>query len=247
MIEGSVFLLEVIAAMFRTMLSGCILGGVLGGCAPEGAGPAYVSFNVKLDAECVARPEPDVVHPQGVFDVAAYEFGCASSYDVNLIVNSNLRRNFDEAQGRAEPNVLHIHSAEVWLTTISDQPLAFPGELPNPFLVTSNTTIDPSPGSGEPVAAIASVEAIPAAYRDYLGDFTGGMIRAKIQLFGTTTGDVDIETPVFTYPIEICEGCLLLAEASLPEDKTVDEILAGECDEAPHLGVDGRQCIIYGE
>lgn len=233
--------------MHRTALSGCVLSVVLTACAPEGAGPAFISFNAEPDAMCVARADTDVAIPQGLFDIDAYKHdGCARSYVVNLVVNSNLRQNFNDEIGRVEPNILQIHSAEVKLTTIMDETIVFPldenTKLPNPFLVTTNNTIEASSGGGVTTKGIATVEAIPAAYRKYLAgeDFVGSLIRARIQVFGRTTGDLDIETAAFTYPIEICSKCLSMNIKEIPDEMTIDDIIGGKCKIG---GVDGRMCV----
>lgn len=226
----------------RTRFVGAALGSLFCACAPEGSGSAFVSFNIKLDEMCVASSSAEEFLPQGVFDIhAAAVPGCMRAYRVNLRVHSNLRENADEAVGRTEPNFLQIHSAEVKLTTIQDQTIVFESDppLPNPFLVTSNTTLEPRSGTMA-TESIASLEAIPAAYAPYLSDFVDGLIRAKIQLFGTTTGDVDVETLPFTYPIEICDGCLTRCIEDFDADVTVDDVNMGECKIG---GVDGRVCV----
>lgn len=223
------------------------MGVVLTACAPEGAGSAFISFNAEPDEECVASPDTEIAIPQGLFDTSGRKHaGCARSYRVNLVVNSNLKQNFDDATGRAEPNILQIHSAEVKLTTIMDETIAFTDRktgkklLPNPFLVTTNNTIKASTGGGATTSGIATVEVIPAAYTSFVEDFSGSLIRAKIQIFGTTLGDLDIETAVFTYPIEICEGCLILDVKDIPDTMTIDDIIGGECEIG---GLDGRVCV----
>lgn len=240
--------------MHRTALSGCVVGLVLTACAPEGSGSAFVSFNVPLDSMCQASPDGEEFIPQGLFDVGQNKpDGCVRSYTVSLLVNSNLQTNFDPSVGRSEPNVLQFHSAEVKLTTINDETIEFATAadepaLPNPFLVTCNTTLFPSQAAGMATQGIASVEAIPAAYAPFLRTaFTkggiNGTIRAEIQIFGTTTGDVDVQTAPFTYPIEICNGCLTTCLQDIPEDMTVSDIVGDHCAIG---GQDNRVCIENG-
>ncbi len=236
--------------MHRTVrLTFVAIVSLLGACAPEGSGVAFVSVNVARDGDCLPDSAADLFLPQGMFDITAAESGCARSYVVNLLVNSFLRANSDGAIGRAEPNVLLLHSAEVKLTTIDDRLLLFEKTdppLPNPFTVIANNAVFPSV-SGEASTAIATVEAIPAAYALGLGEFAGSdqfdgsLIRATIQIFGTTNGGVDIDLAPFVYPIEICKGCLTLRLCDIEAGgMTVDQVLEGKCTIG---GVDGRFCI----
>ena len=92
-------------------------------CAPEGP-TAFVTFNVPPSNDCVYMPSQsgDLFIPRGLFDIS--EGGrsdsdyCARSYNMNLQVNSFLRSSQDEGLGRAEPNILQLHSAEVTLMTL---------------------------------------------------------------------------------------------------------------------------------
>lgn len=219
------------------------------GCAPEGP-TAFITFNIPPDSACVFSPSADKFIPQGLYDIseggAPGSTRCASSYFVNLLVNSYLRSNQDMDLGRAEPNVLQLHSAEVRLTTVDKRTIVFSAAdppLPNPFLVTTANSLFPSEGM-EPSTGIASIEAIPVAYAPFLTDFIDGKIQAEIQIFGRTTGDVDIELAPFVYPIEICDGCLTMCLKAItaPESGlTLEDVIGPDCDD--NAGADGRVCI----
>jgi hypothetical protein len=170
-----------------------------------------------------------------------------------LRINSSLRAGNDPDLGRAEPNFLRVHSAEVKIMNLQKQPILFEDEeevLPNPFLVTTGGIIEPAGSSAEPASGLAHVEVIPIAYAPYLGDFVNDQVLAEIQLFGTTTGDVDVDFQPFTYPIEICDGCLTVCKSQLsPTNTAVDamtreELADGDCDD--NAGADGRYCVDPG-
>jgi hypothetical protein len=167
---------------------------------------------------------------------------------VHLLVNSFLKPNADTMLGRAEPNILQLHSAEVKLMTLDRQILTFEQPepdppLPNPFLVTTNNSLFPAVGS-TPSSGIAAVEVIPTAYATYLSDWIGDQILAEIQIQGTTTGDVDVEFKPFDYPIEICDGCLTMCFSKIPSGVTREDLAGDECDD--NSGQDGRLCIDPG-
>jgi hypothetical protein len=225
----------------------------LGACAPEGPS-AFVTFNLKPDSNCVySSGSSNVFFPIGRYDIAQNGNGvgdaCAHPYVVHLLVNSYLRPNSDMTLGRAEPNILQLHSAEVRLMSIDKKTLAFgePGSksaLPNPFLVITNNSLFPAQGN-TPSTGIAGLEAIPVAYAPYLTKFKGRQILADIQIFGTTTGDVDVDFKPFVYPIEICDGCNTVCQGKIEAaKKTREDVVGDHCDD--NSGNDDRVCIDSG-
>jgi len=176
---------------------------------------------------------------------------CANrSYFVHLQINSYLRPNSDATLGRAEPNILQIDRAEVLLTDIRRNKIVF-GEgadaLANPFLVTTNNSLPPASGD-EASTGVATVEAIPSAYGSFFNNkmFLNQQILAEIQIFGTTTGDIDVDFKPFVYPIEICSGCLVrcLNRDILAMSMERDDLVGDGCDD--DSGADGRYCIDPG-
>jgi hypothetical protein len=239
-------------AMRRSLprLSLVIAPLVMTACAPEGPS-GFVTNHLHPDEECVLSNEPgsNASVPQGLYDIATgfngREGTCDAPYMMYLFVNSFLRPNSDQGIGRAEPNVLQLHSAEVRLMDITRQTIAFDrfeDVLPNPFLVTTNASLFPTDGN-EPSTAVASVEAIPTAYADQLDMFAGQQILAEIQIFGTTTGDVDVDLKPFVYTIRICDGCLTDCLACYIDSELSDEEIFGEGVCRDNSGADGRKCL----
>lgn len=112
--------------------------------------------------------------------------------------------------------------------------------LPNPFLVTTNNSIFTSDGQS-PALGIAAVEAIPVAYAEQLDLFDGSQILAQVQIFGTTTGDIEIDFKPFLYPINICDGCLVKCQTELDEaGLSRDDFVGSQCDD--NAGADARYC-----
>jgi hypothetical protein len=140
-----------------------------------------------------------------------------------------------------------LHSAEVKLKTIDGETLDFGASLPNPFTTTTANSIEPT-NSSDPSVGVAVVEAIPEPYSRFLSQLVGATIIAEVQIFGTTTGDVDIEMRPFNYPIKICDGCLTMCQFDdiLNRMLTVDDILMGDCPARAISGQDGRVCIDPG-
>jgi len=225
----------------------------LSACAPEGPS-AFVTFNVPPNGSCVVSPDTgnNVFRPFGLYDISPSGNGagksgfCERSYVLNLLVNSYLRSNSDETLGRAEPNILQINGAEVELMSLDKATISFEDSdgnvlLPNPFLVTTNNSLFPSKGD-QPSVGIAAVEAIPVTYASFLAEFVGDQILAKVSIYGTTTGDVDVDFKPFIYPINICDGCLSVCARVLGmSDLTPEDVYGDECPD--NAGADGRACI----
>jgi hypothetical protein len=220
----------------------------LAACAEEGP-TAYVSVNVPPDGECVTSPTSEVFLPRGTYDISPGADGaCANPYVLNLVVNSNLRQNQRASTGRAEPNVLQLHSAEVRLMDVEKNTLELVrtagGEttvLPNPFRVTTGNSLPPTQGTdSEPTRGLASLEAIPLDYAPFLEAYAGGQILAEVQVFGTTLGDVDVDVKPFVYPIRICDGCLTRCLGDIPVD-VLPDVYGDLC--ADNVAADGRICV----
>lgn len=225
---------------------------VLTACAPEGPS-GFVTGHLRPDEECIVSGESgsNELEPQGLYDVSSGFNGeqgtCSNPYKLNLLVNSFLRPNNDVGLGRAEPNVLQLHSAEVRLMDIARTTLDFDQlvdegvVLPNPFLVTTNASLFPTDGD-EPSTAVAFVEVIPTAYAEQLTGFDGKQILAEVQIFGTTTGDVDVDLKPFVYTIQICDGCLTLCGGCYNIETSPDDIYGeGVCQD--NASADGRACV----
>jgi hypothetical protein len=169
---------------------------------------------------------------------------CQKSYYLHLLVNSNLKANANPATGRAEPNVLQITEAEVELIDIEQQAtISFDAKadpLPNPFRVKVNNSLPPTTSS-EPQKGVVAVETIPAGYDSQLRDYIDKQILAEVQIFGTTTGDIDIDFKTFSFPIHICEGCMTVCAGDLDDGASQEEIYGNKCPD--NGGADGRVCV----
>jgi len=220
--------------------------GLLSACAPEPP-TAIIGGVVPPDSSCLVPSDSDTVLPHGSYDISpgggGFKF-CKRSYFAFLKVLSYLRSTVDIGLGRPETNVLQLNSAEVRLMNLQRAQLVFEGSdpmLPNPFQVTANSTVQP--GDGETASeAVVPVEVIPAAYASGLTKLVGSKVLAEIKVFGTTTGDIDIDFKPYVFPIDICDGCLTRCEGDLAgSNVTLEDLIGDRCDD--NAGADGRVCI----
>lgn len=161
-----------------------------------------------------------IVTPTGFIDV-----GVATSYVVYPLIGNQMLSKGDPRQSKAEPNRVQIQGAEIELVEPTGAPLAGIGGLPNPYTVIASGTLDPATAS-EAVYNWTAVEVMPAAfiqaYRRTLsasGIGTSRTVHARIKVFGKTLGQTEVETGVFTYPINVCYGCSVVVPAEAVDAK----------------------------
>jgi hypothetical protein len=142
-----------------------------------------------------------------------------------------LVRRIEETEAREDDDdPLLIVGAEVRLTTLAGDTLAFDERTPNPFMVVSDATLEPL--DGEPQDAIARVDAISTVHAAQLSAFVDQRIIAEARLFGATLRNGRFTVRPFSYPIELCEGCLTRCRSGTTTQ------------ECPGLaGADGTTCI----
>ena len=215
--------------------------GLSTACAPDGSS-AYVSRNVPLNASC-DPVEGGVGIATGVWDVGSGSSptSCIHSYEMSLIINSNLKANARQATGRAEPNVLLITHADVRLMDSSESTLDFAdAAYPNPYRVQTAASLDPT-SSDQPQTGLVQIEAIPKVYAKKFGSQYDGMnLLVEVQLAGTTTGDVDVEFRPFQMPLIICKGCMSYCRNKL-DAAMISGLTADRCTD--NAAQDNRVCI----
>lgn len=225
--------------------------GLAVGCAPEGSS-AYVSMNVPVSGDCTPG-DGDVGIATGLYDVLSNgtdKTNCIRPYLMSLFVNSRLKANSQVSTGRAEPNVLQITHADIRLMDKDQATLSFKAKdgsddatRPNPYRVHTAFSIAPTTNE-EAATGVAQIEAIPSVYAEKLRGYADDSILVEVQLFGTTTGDVDVDFRPFVYPLSICSDCLSTCanDPRWAEDMGgLTELNANQCnDNRPQ---DGRVCI----
>ena len=192
----------------------CLLALV--GCVDDNVS-VFISGNLAPMIEettCAYDPGSTVFLSQGKLDVA---FG--GSYSVNPLINNQLQRR--GVSGRAETNGIQLTRAEVTLEGLDGLPVDF-GGLPNPFSVPTSVYIPPASSPEAPGTAAGTIVVMPTDYTLSLPIAAGSTttITAAVRLVGRTLGDIDIETGEWIFPIEVCNGCLLVCDIG-PEDEPV--------------------------
>jgi hypothetical protein len=202
---------------------------------------AFVDVNLALTGDCevdLGNGDPASHLPSGLYDISGGSGYCERDYETRLRIHSFHAANMDD--DRRTEIILQVHSAEVTLRAQDGEALDFGDRaLPNPFQQVTGVSLFPS-HTDEPSIASITIQTIPAAYAPRLATFVDLTVVADIQLFSTTTYDVDVDFEPLSYPIQICDGCLTACASTAPGD---DEA-ASECDD--DAGQDGRICYDTG-
>lgn len=181
----------------------CLLALV--GCVDDNVS-VFVSGNLAPmieETSCTYDPGSASQLSQGTLDVS---FG--GTFELHPVIQNQLQQR--GASGRAETNGVRITRAEVTIEGLDGLPVDFAG-LPNPFSVPMTVYIPPAASEDSPGLGTGSITAIPADYTLSLPIAEGSTttVVVAVRLIGNTLGDIDIETGDWTYPVEICNGCLL--------------------------------------
>ncbi|HWA77559.1 MAG TPA: hypothetical protein VG937_34720 [Polyangiaceae bacterium] len=152
---------------------------------------------------CVAKPESGgTLKAFGRVDTSL-----ANGYVAALLVGSQLTQRGSREQLRTETARLTLEGAEITLNDAAGNPLPIGT---NPFTSSGTGFVDPAGGTQPGFGAIF-VEVIPAGIMPDVATALGGggVVQAKIRVFGTTLGGQAIESGDYTFSVEVCNGCLI--------------------------------------
>ncbi len=155
---------------------------------------------------CLAKPERGAtLRAGGTLDTAL-----AGSYRAALLVGSQLTQRGSRERLRTETARLSLEGAEVTLTDAGGALIDLGADTANPFSTLGTGFVDPAGGT-DPGFGVIFVDVVPAAIKDAVTSVThgDGIVVAKIRAYGTTLGGQEIESGEYTFPLRICNGCLI--------------------------------------
>jgi hypothetical protein len=204
---ASKFLPKVILAL----LAVAVASGA-GGCA-ENRSSFFIPFAVAVtgeeDACTIEIGEDTAVITRGTMDLEL-----TSHYVVALAFANQLIPRSVPTQLRTETNIILVEGAEVTVTPIGSGSVDTPSYT-IPFAISVFPDAD---GIGE---SAALVELVPDGVISEPGDYM-----LEVRAFGRTTGGTSLETPIWNYPLHVCnDRCL----AVCPGDPAQVELIVPPC------------------
>ncbi|NOY94310.1 MAG: hypothetical protein GXP55_24290 [Deltaproteobacteria bacterium] len=179
-----------------------VLATALAGCTADNAS-VFIEGDVIPEIQDVGC---DVTVDGTLLTSGVYNIDLAAPYSIfPVYANQLLSRATDI---RADPNGVQIMGAEIELQDQGGTPLDFP-TLPNPFSIPTSTYV-PSGDVGEPGRAVGELQIIPEVYRVSMpAEVRRAVILVSVKVFGRTNGNIDIQSGVWQWPVQLCgDGCL---------------------------------------
>lgn len=167
----------------------------------------YVSGHVSTDEECILNiSNPLLLY--GVLDISL-----SRTYVLHPLYNNQLLDRSSTAPLRVDTNGVIIEGAEVRILNANREEII-------PTYTVPGTVFIPSSGNDGPGQQIGTLIIIPNQVGDQIATIAGdgATVFAAVKAFGTTNGDVAVETDEWLWPIDLCNGCLAQCRAEGEED-----------------------------
>lgn len=185
-----------------------LLVGVMPGCAENQSTlfirQAQVPQSVSGGACKVDNSATASIRMHGTLDVAI-----ASQYVAHLLVGNQMVDRGSREELKVETSRVQLEGSEVYLTDSGGNRIA------GPYTVPGSGFIDPASGSNASFGLLDTVlvdSATTAKLKAELSAQPRGTVRrltAHAKVFGKTLGDIEIESGEWSFPIDVCFGCLV--------------------------------------
>jgi hypothetical protein len=169
---------------------------------------------------CSIPVEPTIYQGQGTLDVSIVRDGLSSAYLVFPLIENNL----PASTGSLDPNQIQLTGFTVDISPIGDVPTAIASTfatLKGSALLHYQVPWAGGVSSGGGMVS-ATVEAFPVALAQQLLQ-SGGLglqpsltVNLTIQALGTTNNGSKMQSDPFSYPVDVCAGCLVANVANVP-------------------------------
>lgn len=192
----------------QAVLGGLVLAASPGiqGCTDEETGLYIDGVMAVVAPQCTVRADPSSIQLLGgLLDVAK-----RSSYVATLLVGNQFTPRGDKQNLRTESMVITITGAVVRLSDAVGAPVA-------EFSVPATGVIQPDEGAEAGFGSV-NVTLIPGAEVENLLDPANDELPAgednlitrvaRVSVFGSTIGGLDVESSEFLFVISVCRGCL---------------------------------------
>lgn len=220
-----------------------------GGCADGDPSLIAVGSPAFQQGECFADPNSSTFLQLGVLDVA---YGTA--YTLPVVVRNNLRARASKTSSGVDDSELQLSNVEVSLA-MDQAPdvLRRVRDEDSAFVSFSATVPSMSLKGGEETGVIIDVisdgasRAFRSAMMDLLPEGARPTIEAELVFHATRPGSGsrlgDIESREYTFPIDLCIGCLPVTCETCPDEQCPpNAVFAGICGNAQDGLLSPAQC-----
>ena len=192
--------------MSRIILMAIMLAVTVAGCDRFPDLTIQVTANLQPDeSNCSVSADQAEVVFRGLYDL-----NVAAPYTMAPRIESYIITNSLETQA-AQGN-MQITSFTLAIKLPDNTVPELPGGLPNPYQVSTSAVIPPSPAIGGVSVGVAAAPVIPASYQGALAAIANqsgfDSIILDVRANGTTAGGFTQQSGAFSWPIELCNGCL---------------------------------------
>lgn len=172
-------------------------------CADNRASLFIRQVALPTDDKCSYNDDPESAQmgSPGLLDVALAE-ASGLDYSLVLLVSNQMVRRADATKLRSESDIVNLTFADVRLETLE-------GAIIDEFQVPVAGVVDPSSGT-ESGFGLANVPLVPLGTVQNHGAemVAAGLIKAFVVVGGVTSGDSDIESSEWEFPIQVCDNCV---------------------------------------
>lgn len=185
---------------FLAFAAPCLLAGALPSCATNDSMIFIQGVAFRKAGACAVKPDlSGTFASNGVMDRLF-----TTEYSAALIVGNQIMQRGSRERVRTETSRVALKGAEVKLESPQG------AELVPAFSSIGTGFVDASDGSdAAPAAMFATL--IPASVAPLL---PAGTVVVKVRVFGTTLGGEDVESSELLFPVQVCDGCLVVYPTS---------------------------------
>lgn len=144
---------------------------------------------------------------EGTLDV-----GLRDTYEVHLLVGSQMVGRTDDKSTRVESNRVHLNGAVVRVTDPNGGEISTFTSLGSSFVdpeTNNNPTYSPLILTALDAKTVAKIAAPLPDPPTAAAAFPSVLVSVYIKVFGTTLGGTDVESAEFQFPVSVCKGCLI--------------------------------------